>query len=204
MSRSRSMSTRSRSLVGRAQANRSPSPGQPHDSSATDYSALMPTPPRAAPAGDPTSPAGPRTRELPGWLEPPGERERWRRELWASGHSARRALPQRFLQARRRLVDRPAARRGPWSAERVALPARRWREPRPSRRAALPRPPRTPRAPTHPNQRPHRRHVSRTAHRRQTGSHSRSRPLGERTPVALGRVRVCRGTGRSDWFAALG
>jgi hypothetical protein len=46
----------------------------------------------AHPAGEQPTPEGP-TRNakdggsgsgLPGWLEPPGERERWRRELWAT------------------------------------------------------------------------------------------------------------------------
>ncbi|MGH2904114.1 MAG: hypothetical protein ACRDK7_11105 [Solirubrobacteraceae bacterium] len=32
----------------------------------------------------PTAPAKSATTGLPGWLEPPGERERWRRELWAT------------------------------------------------------------------------------------------------------------------------
>jgi hypothetical protein len=44
----------------------------------------------AHPAGEQPTPedAGQRARGdgggLPGWLEPPGERERWRRELWAT------------------------------------------------------------------------------------------------------------------------
>jgi hypothetical protein len=46
------------------------------------------TPPTSTPAqGSPRPPARPpqnASSGLPGWLEPTGERERWRRELWAS------------------------------------------------------------------------------------------------------------------------
>jgi hypothetical protein len=33
---------------------------------------------------------------MPGWLEPPGERERWRRELWASVCALRERYPRVF------------------------------------------------------------------------------------------------------------
>ncbi len=36
------------------------------------------------PGGEPPAPAKNATTGLPGWLEPPGERERWRRELWST------------------------------------------------------------------------------------------------------------------------
>ncbi|MGH2902026.1 MAG: hypothetical protein ACRDK7_00295, partial [Solirubrobacteraceae bacterium] len=50
------------------------------------------------PAGEPAPTARARsaTTGLPGWLEPPGERERWRRELWATVCALAERYPRVF------------------------------------------------------------------------------------------------------------
>ena len=69
----------------------------------------------------------------PGGIEPPGERERWRRELWA----AARALAERYPPLFSKLVADghtvPRAHRGPGSAQRMALRTGHGPEPRPMR-----------------------------------------------------------------------
>jgi hypothetical protein len=56
----------------------------------------------AHPAGEQPTPedSGQRAKggggELPGWLEPPGERERWRRELWATVCALAERYPRVF------------------------------------------------------------------------------------------------------------
>jgi hypothetical protein len=53
-------------------------------------------------AGEPPTPkesnrdAGGKGQGLPGWLEPPGERERWRRELWAAVCALAERYPRVF------------------------------------------------------------------------------------------------------------
>ena len=71
-------------LGRRAQAAGEPVAGRQRASSATDYSAprhRTPSEPAPAAARQPAEASG---AGSPGWLEPPGERERWRRELWAA------------------------------------------------------------------------------------------------------------------------
>lgn len=55
----------------------------------------------AHPAGEPPTPEDTGQRAdggggLPGWLEPPGERERWRRELWATVSGLAERYPRVF------------------------------------------------------------------------------------------------------------
>ena len=141
----------------------------------------------------------------PGWLQPPGEQERWRRELWA----AVSALAERYPRVFSKLVadwwtDRALIEvLGALSAWRSQLDT--GREPRPARGAAVPRSPGAARAPAHPGGRSRPPRASPAARRRQSGLHSRSRPgAAERLPVTVGQARRAGEQVDADRLSALG
>ena len=135
----------------------------------------------AHPAGEPSPPEDPGRRAkgggggLPGWLEPPGERERWRRELWATvvGLAERYPASSRSSSRTGGLTGSSSRFSVRWACGAPSSTRARTPTPAPSfssttvSRSSIAN---SPRPATQPPR------ASRVGRRRQSGLHSRARP----------------------------